>query len=262
MRRGAWYARYLRVSGWIFAVFGAFASVYALSACVLGFWSADIALALFGLWGVVCLISGCLRLIRKRPLFYFQKPALCRTARAVFALFCAVAVGLQGLVCWGVGRKSEPGAQAVVILGARVYGDQPSLLLRSRIDAAAQYLLENPQACAVACGAAANGGFSEAYVIQKRLVALGVDPSRIYLDEQSADTRQNIQNAAGILRALGVTKAAVATSDYHLWRGAHLLRRAGFEPVCVGAPSAWYLRPIAHFREMLSIARELVFPQR
>lgn len=252
-------AWYWRISGVLFAAFGIGCVCYAFWVRVLGVWQGEIALYLFALWGLVCLLSGCLRLLFKRPLFYFKKKSLMCLARGCFVLFCAAIVVLQGLILGGMRQNKIGPVQAVVILGARVYGDVPSTLLDNRIEAAAQILAEQPNAAAICCGGYGGGAYSEAYVIEKGLLARGIEPGRIYREENSRNTQENLRNAAQILRDLGVDgRIAVATSDYHIWRSVRQAKLCGFEAVGVGAPILGCIRPIAHFREMLSIARDLL----
>ena len=69
----------------------------------------------------------------------------------------------------------RPEIRYLLILGCTVRGDQPTQLLQTRIDRAAQYLKLHPQTIAVASGGCFRAGqqTSEAAVIQKRAVREG-----------------------------------------------------------------------------------------
>ena len=65
----------------------------------------------------------------------------------------------------------KQGAATVVVLGCKVNGDQPSLMLRRRRECALEYLRANEQeVCVVSGGQGSNDSHSEAYVMEKSLV--------------------------------------------------------------------------------------------
>ena len=78
------------------------------------------------------------------------------------------------------------------------------------------------QAVCVACGGMADDEIiTEARCIRDELVRRGIDPGRIYLEEKSLNTRQNISYAADIIRAKGLpTEVAVASDNFHQLRAA------------------------------------------
>ena len=64
--------------------------------------------------------------------------------RAVMLTGLAALLALQGLVVSGMTARTPPGLDYLIVLGARVDADGPSRSLRWRINAAAEYLRENP----------------------------------------------------------------------------------------------------------------------
>lgn len=130
--------------------------------------------------------------------------------------------------------KKPPENATVVVLGALVIKDKPSRMLRQRLDVAAAYLEEHPDAnCVVSGGQGPNEDYTEAYVMQKYLVEKkGIDPARIALEERSTDTHQNIDYSLECIRQRGwSTDLAIATQEFHQYRAASLSRRAGVERV-------------------------------
>ena len=87
----------------------------------------------------------------------------------------------------------RPEIRYLLILGCTVRGDQPTQLLQTRIDRAAQYLKLHPQTIAVASGGCFRAGqqTSEAAVIQKGLCAKGIAPERILIEDQARSTAEN-----------------------------------------------------------------------
>ena len=63
----------------------------------------------------------------------------------------------------------EKAPQFVVVLGAQIQGDQPSLTLKKRLDLALSYLNDHPQAKVIVSGAqGADEAYTEAYVMAGR----------------------------------------------------------------------------------------------
>ena len=94
----------------------------------------------------------------------------------------------------------KQGAATVVVLGCKVNGDQPSLMLRRRLECALEYLRANEQAvCVVSGGQGSNESYSEAYVMEKFLVENGVAPERVEQEALSTNTDSNIANSLQLI---------------------------------------------------------------
>ncbi|KHF38916.1 YdcF family protein [Halalkalibacter okhensis] len=112
----------------------------------------------------------------------------------------------------------------VIILGASVKGTEPSLSLQYRIDAAAQYLLQNIEAVVIASGGQGPGeDISEAMAIKTELMRKGIDESRIYLEDESTSTVENISLAKAYLPELA-GKGLVVTNSYHIFRAIQIAK--------------------------------------
>lgn len=124
-------------------------------------------------------------------------------------------------------EKAPGGLDAIVVLGARVNGRVPSGALGQRIDAAAEYLLENPDTVCVASGGQGYAEeITEAACIRDYLVAAGVAQERILLEEESVDTLSNLSNSLPLLPE-GAKTVGVLTNDFHVFRSVHIARSLG-----------------------------------
>ena len=141
--------------------------------------------------------------------------------------------------------ESDAPVSAVIVLGAGVNGETPSLTLRTRIDAAAAYLEEHPDVPVVLSGGQGPGeAITEAECMRRALVRRGVDESRLYPEERSTSTQENLRYSRAILEELGVDPAqrvAIVTSDFHLCR-ARLLWGGDTAAVPAHLPSALYFQ--------------------
>lgn len=121
----------------------------------------------------------------------------------------------------------------VVVLGAQVQGDQPSLTLKKRLDLALSYLNDHPQAKVIVSGAqGADEAYTEASVMADYLIERGVDESRVIQEDRARDTRENLEYSRVLAEQHGMDTASVLiiTSDFHLCRAKYLARRLGMEP--------------------------------
>lgn len=204
------------------------------------------------------LLSGRIRAACKRS------RAARNTAKAVLALFCAGlawAAVLTGLMISGA-AASPPETATVLVLGSKVSGDVPSADLRVRIEAAADYLNAHPKAACVACGGRGRGeNRAEAEVIQEGLVSLGVDPSRLYLEDRSTSTQENIGNALKIIDRNGLNRTlAVVTDEYHEYRARSIARGCGATAYAAPARTPWYIFSACWARELLALSAYLLLP--
>ena len=80
----------------------------------------------------------------------------------------------------------------MIVLGAGVNGTEPSLSLRTRLDAALDYLTANPDIPAVLTGGRGYGEtITEAQCMYDYLTERGVEPERLILEDAASNTAEN-----------------------------------------------------------------------
>ena len=179
--------------------------------------------------------------------------------RALRILLCAALIfflAVEGVILCGGMMEAEQGLNYIVVLGARVNGSVPSGSLRNRIRVGAEYLRDNPQTIAVLSGAQGSGEeISEARCMYDNMVAAGIDPARLILEEQSTDTAENLRNS----RALIPEGASVGlvTNNFHIFRALALARNRGWTDVR-GVPVATTMLSLPHYlmREFVGVVYE------
>ena len=161
--------------------------------------------------------------------------------------------------------ESDAPVSAVIVLGAGVNGETPSLTLRTRIDAAAAYLEEHPDVPVVLSGGQGPGeAITEAECMRRALVRRGADESRLYPEERSTSTQENLRYSRAILEELGVDPAqrvAIVTSDFHLCR-VRLMWGGDTAAVPAHLPSALYFQCLTvnyFIREAFGLAAYFVY---
>lgn len=213
--------------------------------------------------GVIALLAAwslfLLRKNRKKDLSDRQK-RLWRTAKVI--TFTVVAICLvtlltaEGLILSGARGTPESDAHTVIVLGAGIRGDQPSATLRSRLDAACEYLAEHPDAAVILSGGRGDDERrTEASVMQAYLLRRGVEPGRLYLEDVSRNTEENLRFSRQIMLENGLEEPVLVVSNsYHLFRAAHLARREGLSAGTLAAPVPYgWLVPPCYLREAGSL---------
>jgi len=140
----------------------------------------------------------------------------------VLLILVLLAILLTGsmILVRGLGHKDP--FTYMIVLGTTVEGTEPSPMLTDRIEAAAKYMENNPDVIAVVTGGKADDvNISEAQCMYNGLTALGIDGSRILMEDQATSTAENFQFSLQLLEEeLGrVPKnIGILSSEFHLLR--------------------------------------------
>ena len=115
----------------------------------------------------------------------------------------------------------------VIILGCRVRENRPSRMLRRRLDTALEYLNENPDSVCIASGGQGDDEkISEAEAMKSYLLDKSFDESRIYLENKSKSTYENLLFSREIIRSNSLPEIiATATDGFHQYR-THLIAKS------------------------------------
>lgn len=132
-------------------------------------------------------------------------------------------------------RKRERSAsQYCIVLGAGVHGTTPSRVLNQRINAAYDFLTEHPDTVAILSGGQGPGeDITEAQCMKDRLISKGIDESRLYMEDRSTSTEENVAFSRKIIESLSgsTDEVTIISSDTHLYRACLIAKEAGFKTV-------------------------------
>jgi len=149
----------------------------------------------------------------------------------------------------------------VIVLGCKAYGERPSITLEERLKAAIKYLNANPEsACIVSGGQGADETISEAECMYRYLTNNGIAPERIYKEDQSTTTRENLAFSYGIIKEHKLNETiAIATNNFHEYRAGKIAESIGLEYGAASGKTALWLLPTYYARELFAIVYEWVF---
>ena len=158
-------------------------------------------------------------------------------------------------------KKPAKQAGAVIVLGCKVRGNVPSLMLSRRIHAAYEFLSENPELYAVVSGGkGADENISEAECIKRELIQLGISADRIITEDQSTSTSENLRFSKEKMQEHQIEGSVwIVTDGFHQKRAQYLAKREGLSDTgAVAAYTSWYLLPTYWVREWFGLVHAYV----
>lgn len=191
-------------------------------------------------------------------------------------LICCVLVFCvaEGMVI-GYGAKApEPEADYVIVLGGQVRGSQPSYNLKMRLDAAYEYLKDNPRTKVILSGGQGSGeDISEALAMTEYLKARGIQAERMIPEDQSTNTEENFRftkeklyasrhKDEGNEKEWEELRFVVVTNRFHIFRSIGIARKQGFAHVeGLGSSTQWYTVPNLYVREAFAVIKYVLCGQ-
>jgi vancomycin permeability regulator SanA len=173
-------------------------------------------------------------------------------AIAAVVFGCTVCFPLAQMLCFGKTDYRRP-ADAVVVLGARVYADgRPSDALADRVRTGCRLYLDGLARKLILSGGPGDGPVTEPQAMKKMAVQCGVRPDDILLDERGLNTQATVRNTEAIFSELHASRILVVSHFYHLPRIKLAYQREGWEVYTVPAKESYLLRQMPY-----NMAREV-----
>lgn len=163
------------------------------------------------------------------------------------------------LVLYGLSDSPDFKEDALIVLGAAVQGDTPSLALRDRLDRAVEYHKNNPNAIIVVSGGKGpQENISEAEAMENYLISNEVNSEVIIKEEKSTSTYENFLYSKDILDELfGENyKVAFISNEYHIYRAKGIAECVGLsDTVFYHSNTRWYSVLPGTLRECLAVMK-------
>ncbi|MBE6851327.1 MAG: YdcF family protein [Ruminococcus sp.] len=178
----------------------------------------------------------------------------------ILSLSGVLAVVISGFMIHTMNDKPKE-ENPVVVLGCQVKNGGPSLMLKRRLDAAYAYLTEHPDVPVIVCGGQGpDEAISEAQCMFEYLTGKGIAADRIYQENTSTSTYENLRNAKEILQdeSLG-SQITIVTDGFHQLRTSMIADDLNLKTSHVSAYTSWYLLPTYWVREWLGVCYQFVF---
>lgn len=153
-----------------------------------------------------------------------------RTISPLLGLVLGVfaALGATTAVVASPGCSEPAPADAIVVLGAKVWEDQPSPALRERAERGAALYRAGVAPVIVATGGLGPWPPTEAESIARVARGAGVPDSAIVIEDHAHSTEASADNVADLARRYGWRSIVVVSDPYHLLRAGWMFRDRGF----------------------------------
>ena len=154
-----------------------------------------------------------------------------------FALICSIVLwslflGIEVLVLSAMLSLPQKNADYIIILGAKLNGKQITGSLKRRLDKGIQYLYENPKTiCIVSGGKGKDEEVSEAEAMKEYLENCGIAAERVYMEEKSTTTCENLVYSRSFIADLKKDKIGIISNNFHIYRAMKMAKLLGYEKV-------------------------------
>ena len=222
----------------------------------------------FVLWGysfsalVCCCLAGIIAFYEVTGTLLTRFPIAIPIVRRVFTVCLVIGIAVVAvteciIIKASFGNPKEP-VDYLVVLGAKVRVTGPSASLWDRIYGAYSYLEAHPEVTAVVSGG--QGGdepITEALSMRDELVALGIDPDRIWVEDKATSTWENLHFSLDLIEertGKRPEKIGVLSSEYQLYRASLFAKACDVEFVGIPARTSRISQMINHFmREVAGV---------
>lgn len=158
---------------------------------------------------------------------------------AAYALFTVIFAATTFLILKNSELPKDKKADAIIVLGAAVRGNTPSVQLAFRLERALEYHREDPDALIVVSGGKGHDeAYPEAQVMKAWLTARGVPEDMIIEEDKATSTEENfLLSKALIDERLGDGEKTIAfvTNRFHVFRAERLASRLGLDAFGIAA---------------------------
>ena len=167
---------------------------------------------------------------------------------------------VEGMIFTGYVQRGESGCDYLIVLGAQMKPDGPSRVLQYRLDAAYDYLEENPDTKVIVSGGQGSDEIiSEAQGMYDYLAGRGIEKERIIREDQSVNTVQNLKYSAEFLDR-EQDSVCIVSNNFHMFRARRLAEKLGYQKVCgLAAKGDPVLMANNMLREFFGVMKDFIY---
>lgn len=144
--------------------------------------------------------------------------------------------------------KSLSNVDCIIILGAGVYNDRPSPMLKDRLNAGIYLYHANISDKIIVSGDHGNKDYDEVNIMKKYAIENEVASNDIFMDHAGFSTYESIYRAKEVFKA---EKVIIVSQKYHLFRALYIARKLGIEAFGFSADAKQYSG--AYLRELREV---------
>lgn len=158
-------------------------------------------------------------------------------------------------------RENPKKSDAIIVLGAKLYGDKPGPMLQYRLEKALELFNKGYGNTIIVSGAQGHDELvTEAFAMKKYLVNNGVPEDIVFEEDNSYSTYQNLYYSSKIMKENKLENAVIVTNTFHIHRSLMIANR--LDIVASGAPTKNYPNlPLTikyYIREVLAYIKDFI----
>lgn len=152
-------------------------------------------------------------------------------------------------------EEKEKNHDCIVILGAGLRGNEPSPMLKDRLDKGITCYQNGLAPKILMSGDHGRDGYNEVQVMKQYAVSAGVPSQDIFMDHAGFSTYDSMVRAHDIF---GLKNPVIVTQKYHIYRALFIGNNVGLD--CTGIPTDYYKyggHPYRTFREYIARCKDV-----
>jgi uncharacterized SAM-binding protein YcdF (DUF218 family) len=251
----------MKNKGNIYIVLGIICEIYFIGTIVFG---GRVTFAEFYLGlGVLLIALGLFNKSNNGEYTLIRPGKLKTTIKICFFIGLASFVVIEAVIIGAAISKHKEKTDYLVILGAGLRGETPSMALYQRLYASLEYIKINPEIKIVVSGGQGAGeSITEAEAMKRFLTENGVAANQIIKEERSTDSLENLKFTTNILKGLEKNEnieVTIVTNNFHMFRAKFLAQRQGLKAYGYPSPLHPMLVPTYFVREYLAVINSFIF---
>ncbi|MBO4389566.1 MAG: YdcF family protein [Lachnospiraceae bacterium] len=216
--------------------------------------------------GILCIVFAVLLRLElvypawKRSLLWV-KVCITTTCAAGLVIFLIT----EGLIVAEIFDPPRRNLDYIVVLGAKMTGNQATPVMEHCVDAAARYLEQNPDTRIVVTGnrSADHPDITQADLLKDRLVELGVEEDRIILEPDSINLNQNLFYSYKLIgrewEGDGDPSVGVVTMNFNCFRARAFAAKEGYQVETIPSSADYLLMLHNGTKEFFAVIRDKLF---
>lgn len=173
----------------------------------------------------------------------------------VFSINFFVKLSTSKLIVNNNSKKIE-NYNCILVLGAGIWNDEPSPMLKDRLDVAIELYNNKKASKIIMSGDHTKENYDEVNTMKKYAIDKGVKSEDIFMDHADISTYDSIYRAKNIFKA---DKLIIVTQKYHLYRSLYIAKSLDIESFGVEAtPTKYSGAFMREAREILARDKDFV----
>lgn len=217
----------------------------------------------FGALGVLFIIVGLVTIFIDEKYLIYKSSFVVKLIKAMIIFIFVSFIVIEGFIVYHGSQNDTAQVDYLVVLGAGLWGDTPSLTLRQRLDESMVFIKKNPNTKVILSGGMGPGEtITEAEGMKRYLVEKGVDEKLLIKEDKSTSTKENLKFTRELLKQIDGRdniKIKIVTNNFHMFRSKLLAKNNGFIAYGQPAPIHPLLVPAYYVREYMAVVKSFIF---